>query len=84
MMKYDEMDAKIGATIKRYRNERKLTVRDVGEMLKIDNSTVTRWESGENAIRARDLLHYLDRLGYTYEKFISDLKKLGGNDNGII
>lgn len=77
-MKYDEMDIKIGAVLKKYRKEKRLTIRKIGDILGINNSTVSKWESGINAISAKDLLHYLDILGITYEQFIEDLKAMDG------
>ena len=77
-MKYDEMDIKIGAVLKKYRKEKRLTIRKIGDILGINNSTVSKWESGINAISAKDLLHYLDLLGITYEQFIEDLKAMDG------
>ena len=77
-MKYDEMDIKIGAVLKKYRKEKRLTIRKIGNILGINNSTVSKWESGINAISAKDLLHYLDILGITYEQFIEDLKAMDG------
>ena len=77
-MKYDEMDIKIGAVLKKYRKEKRLTIRKIGDILGINNSTVSKWESGINAISAKDLLHYLDVLGITYEQFIEDLKAMDG------
>lgn len=73
-MKYEEMDKSIGKVLRRYRKDRKLTVRAAGEMLELNNSTITRWETGENSIRAKDLLHYLDLLDRTYDEFILDLR----------
>jgi transcriptional regulator with XRE-family HTH domain len=78
LMKYDEMDIKIGAVLKKYRKEKRLTIRKIGDILGINNSTVSKWESGINAISAKDLLHYLDILGITYEQFIEDLKAMDG------
>ena len=74
-MNYDDMDALIGTVLKSYRKFKKLTIRQVGEMLDVNNSTVSRWETGENAISAKLLLHYLDILYCPYERFISDLRK---------
>lgn len=73
-MKYDEMDKKIGSVLKRYREKKGLSLRAVGEILNVNNSTIIKWESGINSIVAKDLLHYLDLLGFTYEQFIDDLK----------
>ena len=73
-MEYEKMDKSIGAVLKRYRTERRLSLRDVGEMLQVNNSTVSRWESGENAISAKDLLHYVDLLGFSYDQFLDDFK----------
>ena len=73
-MKYEDMDKYIGIVLKQYRKENKLTVRTVGEMLSLNNSTISRWETGENSIRAKDLLHYLDLLGRSYDEFLLDLR----------
>lgn len=75
-MKYDEMNVKIGNLLKKYRESirPRLTVRAVGEKLGIDNSTVIRWESGENAISAKDMFRYLDLLNVDADQFVDDLK----------
>ena len=41
-MNYDDMDAFIGTVLKSYRKFKRLTIRQVGEMLDVDNSTVSR------------------------------------------
>ena len=72
-MKYEDMDKCIGIVLKKYRTDKKLTVRTVGEMLSLNNSTIIRWETGENSIREKDLLHYLDLLDRSYDEFLKDL-----------
>lgn len=74
-MKYEDMDRCIGIVLKKYRNDKKLTVRVVGESLGLNNSTIIRWETGENSIRAKDLLRYLDFLGRTYDDFLLDFSR---------
>ena len=78
LRKANDEDIKIGAVLKKYRKEKRLTIRKIGDILGINNSTVSKWESGINAISAKDLLHYLDILGITYEQFIEDLKAMDG------
>lgn len=74
MLTYDNFDKKVGEGLKRLRNEKRLTLRQVGEIFDINNSTIARWESGENSISAKLLFKYLEFYGITYEDFISSLK----------
>ena len=41
---------RIGITIKRAREERKLTQKELGEMIKVSRETVNGWEHGKHAV----------------------------------
>lgn len=69
-MNYNEFDRIIGNELRNIRTKRRLTVRQVGEMLGLDNSTISKWETGKASIRAKDLMRYLDLLGVSYSDFI--------------
>lgn len=69
-MNYNEFDKVIGNELRNIRTKRRLTVRQVGEMLGLDNSTISKWETGKASIRAKDLMWYLDLLGVSYSEFI--------------
>ena len=69
-MNYNEFDKVIGNELRNIRTKRHLTVRQVGEMLGLDNSTISKWETGKASIRAKDLMRYLDLLGVSYSEFI--------------
>lgn len=69
-MNYNEFDKVIGNELRNIRTKRRLTVRQVGEMLGLDNSTISKWETGKASIRAKDLMRYLDLLGVSYSEFI--------------
>lgn len=69
-MNYNEFDRIIGNELRNIRTKRRLTVRQVGEMLGLDNSTISKWETGKASIRAKDLMRYLDLLGVSYSEFI--------------
>lgn len=69
-MNYNDFDRIIGNELRNIRTKRRLTVRQVGEMLGLDNSTISKWETGKASIRAKDLMRYLDLLGVSYSEFI--------------
>lgn len=69
-MNYNDFDKVIGNELRNIRTKRRLTVRQVGEMLGLDNSTISKWETGKASIRAKDLMRYLDLLGVSYSEFI--------------
>ena len=73
-MKYEDQDLIIGAVLKKYRNEKGLSIRQAGERFKIDNSTVSSWEIGKNSITAKELFKYLEFLGHSQDDFYRDYK----------
>lgn len=69
-MDYNNFDQVVGNELRKLRKQKRLTVRKVGEMLDIHNSTVSKWETGVNSITAKELMRYLDLLGVSYSEFI--------------
>ena len=69
-MEYENFDKVIGNELRNLRKQKRLTVRQVGAMLGLDNSTISKWETGNASIRAKDLMRYLDLLGVSYSDFI--------------
>ncbi len=69
-MDYETFDAIVGNELRKLRKQKKLTVRQVGDMLGVHNSTVSKWETGYNSITAKELMRYLDLLGVSYSEFI--------------
>lgn len=69
-MDYNKFDQVVGNELRKLRKQKRLTVRKVGEMLDIHNSTVSKWETGVNSITAKELMRYLDLLGVSYSEFI--------------
>lgn len=69
-MDYKNFDKVLGNELRNLRNKRKLTIRQAGELLGLDNSTVSKWETGHSSISAKELMRYLDLLGVSYSEFI--------------
>ena len=65
-MNYRNFDKVLGDELRNLRNKRKLTIRQAGEMLGLDNSTVS--------ISAKELMRYLDLLGVSYSEFIKGVE----------
>lgn len=53
----------IGKKIQAYRKAKKITIRDLGELCKLDYSTLSRIEGGQYASRITTLKNVADKLG---------------------
>ena len=61
-MNQAESSAKIGTELQAEREKAGITLREMASRLSVDNSTISKWETGKNKISAVDLLRYLSVL----------------------
>ena len=59
----------IGQALKRARESKGLTQKQLAEMLYVDTSLVCRWEKGQRRIMADELITILDILEMTLDDF---------------
>lgn len=60
---------KIGAGLQAEREKAGITLRTMAVKLDVDNSTISKWETGKNKISAVDLLRYLKVLDIKADDF---------------
>lgn len=63
----------IGDQLKIERQNCGLTLREAATKLGVDNSTISKWESGKNKITAVDLIRYLNILKVRLNDFADKL-----------
>lgn len=67
-----ETDQKLGARIRSLREQRKLTQAAFGEVLRLDQSTVSRIEDGSRSLTARELASASSALGVTIAELLGE------------
>ncbi len=67
--------------LKEARNRAGLTQQDIADKLKIDRSSVAKWESGEVMPRADKLKQLSEILGCTIDDLLSEQKGVVSNAN---
>ncbi len=60
----------IGKNIQAYRKAKKITIRGLGELCKLDYSTLSRIEGGQYASRITTLKNVADKLGVDVKDFL--------------
>ena len=68
-MNTSESSIKIGFELQAERGKADITLREMAVKLGVDNSTISKWETGKNKISAVDLLRYLEVLGIKPDAF---------------
>ena len=61
-MNTNESSIRLGNELQGEREKAGITLREMAVKLDVDNSTISKWETGKNKISAVDLLRYLKVL----------------------
>lgn len=61
-MNTNESSIRLGNELQCEREKAGITLREMAVKLDVDNSTISKWETGKNKISAVDLLRYLKVL----------------------
>lgn len=69
-MNKDPYLQEIGKKIQAFRKAKKITIRDLGELCKLDYSTLSRIEGGQYASRITTLKNVADKLGVDVKDFL--------------
>jgi transcriptional regulator with XRE-family HTH domain len=69
----DELNAKIGAVLRKYRKQRKMSMQDVADKLNVTKTAVHYWESGKRSIYADQMLDYCDVIGLDPQQIIKEV-----------
>lgn len=69
-MNRDPYLQEIGKKIQAYRKAKKITIRGLGELCKLDYSTLCRVEGGQYASRITTLKNVADKLGVDVKDFL--------------
>lgn len=67
-------DEKIGHTLQLERESAGMTLREMANKLNVDNSTISKWETGVNKISVADLLKYMEILNIKAEDFFREIE----------
>lgn len=59
----------IAETLKRLRTEKKITQKELGDFLGVQNSTISAWELGQNSIDISVLFRICNYLGVSISEF---------------
>lgn len=65
----------IGLLLQEIRNDHHYTLRQVSDLYGKDNSTISKWETGDSKISAVELSSYLDFYGVDIDDFFLRLCK---------
>lgn len=71
----EEMRVRIGKELRRLRQSHHLSLRAVADKYGKDNSTISKWETGDNNISAIDLIDYVEFYGVTIDEFFAAVVK---------
>ena len=69
-MRNDIFLKEMGSKIKAIRNERKLTLRELGKLCNLDSGSISRIETGQKNSYLLTLKTIADKLGVTIKDFI--------------
>ena len=65
----------IAKNLKFFRKERKVTQKKLGEVLGVENNTISSWESGTNSIDASSLMEICDYLNVSLDDMFGRANK---------
>lgn len=74
MYKDKDLDALIGAELKKMRKERGFTLERIAQRMEVTKGTVFLWESGRNAISASAMYTYCGICDMSPGRFMSRVK----------
>ena len=63
---------RLGEALKKAREDAGLSLRDAAERFRVNNSTISRWETGDNDIPATKLIDYVNMLGISIDDFFAN------------
>lgn len=69
----DELNAKIGAVLRKYRKQRKMSMQEVADKLNVTKTAVHYWESGKRSIYADQMLDYCDVIDLDPQQIIKEV-----------
>lgn len=69
----DELNAKIGDVLRKYRKQRKMSMQEVADKLNVTKTAVHYWESGKRSIYADQMLDYCDVIGLDPQQIIKEV-----------
>lgn len=70
----------IAKNIKKYRKEKGLTQKDLANMVGVNNSAVSNWESGQNSIDIEILFKVCKALGVNISDIYGEYGRIGFSD----
>ena len=65
----------IAKNLKFFRKERRVTQKKLGEVLGVENNTISSWESGTNSIDASSLMEICDYLNVSLDDMFGRVNK---------
>ena len=69
-----DIELKIGSRLKELREEKGLSLRQVGELLGCSHAAVHCWETGKRSIYAKTLIKYCEILDITLDDFFAPIE----------
>ena len=75
-MSRDELNIAIGKALKQARKTKKITQEQLAEMIGVERSVLTRYETGAIEISMKNFVKICDALGLIYADVLSNIERM--------
>jgi len=78
------VDDQVGQNIRSLRNERGLTIAELGASIGVSAQQVQKYEVGQSRVSASKIVEIVDALGVTVDDLFNDTQRLKRKKNGAV